>query len=151
MIEPTEGRFRARIAAGPADLRAAQALRYRCFRATAAGAAPEGLDRDAYDATAIHVLVEDTVRAELVCCFRLLRFATGAEIGGSYSAQFYGLAGLAGYPAPMLELGRFCIAEGVRDPAVLRVAWGALAGIVERERAGILFGCSSFRGTEAAA
>jgi putative hemolysin len=151
MFGPTQGRFRARIATSPADIRAAQALRYRAFRAGVAGAPAEGLDRDAHDAAATHVLVEDTACGRVVCCFRVLRLADGSQIGRSYSAQFYGLAGLADYPGPMLELGRFCIAEGARDPAVLRIAWGALASLVERDGAEILFGCSSFRGTEVAA
>jgi putative hemolysin len=151
MTAPSEGRFRARIASTEADVRAAQALRHRAFRAGPAGASSGGLDRDAFDAAASHVLVEDTCSGRLACCFRLMRFAGGAQIGRSYSAQFYGLAGLARHPGPMLELGRFCIAEGERDPAVLRVAWGALAALVDRDGVEILFGCSSFRGTEASA
>lgn len=151
MTGPMEGRFRARIASSEADVRAAQALRHRAFREGTAGASPDGLDCDAFDATATHVLVEDTVSGRLACCFRLLSFGDGSQIGRSYSAQFYGLGGLAGHPGPMLELGRFCIAEGERDLAVMRLAWGALAAIVDRDGVEILFGCSSFRGTEAAA
>jgi L-ornithine Nalpha-acyltransferase len=151
MAGSLEGRFRARIATTDADIRAAQALRFRSFRAHDTTAPREGSDADAFDARATHVLVEETATGRLACCFRLLRFADGSEIGGSYSAQFYGLSGLARHPGPMLELGRFCIAEGEGDPAVLRVAWGALAALVQREGIEFLFGCSSFRGTEAEA
>lgn len=143
-----EGRFRARIATTDADIRAAQALRFRSFRVRDTAAPPDGSDADAFDARATHVLVEETATGRLACCFRLLRFADGSQIGGSYSAQFYDLEGLAGHPGPLLELGRFCIAEGEGDPAVLRVAWGALADLVRREGIELLFGCSSFRGTE---
>jgi hypothetical protein len=51
----------------------------------------------------------------------------------------------------MLELGRFCVEEGIADPAVLRLAWGAVAARVETQRAGIVFGCSSFAGADAGA
>jgi hypothetical protein len=40
------------------------------------------------------MLVEDSaVTALLVCCFRLLHLPSGAQIGRSYSAQFYELVG----------------------------------------------------------
>jgi putative hemolysin len=38
----------------------------------------------------------------------------------------------------------------VRDPDVLRIAWGMLAAIVDARSVGLLFGCSSFAGTDAA-
>ena len=37
--------------------------------------------------------------------------------------------------------------EALADPDVLRVAWGALTRIVDAEGVGLLFGCSSFAGT----
>lgn len=137
------GRYRTRFASCPEDLRRAQALRFRCFRGGG-----EGLDRDAFDARAAHVLVEEAATDRLVCCFRLLRLKNGSEIGASYSAQFYGLGGLARYPRPMLEMGRFCVDPETRDPAVLRLAWGALAAQVDAQGIGLLFGCSSFPGLE---
>ena len=45
-------------------------------------------------------------------------------------------------------MGRFCLRAGTRDPDVVRMAWGAVAGLVEEEGVGLLFGCSSFHGTE---
>jgi L-ornithine Nalpha-acyltransferase len=145
------GRYRARQAATEDDIRAAQALRYLCFRGAAGegpGAQGEGLDVDLFDARAIHVMVEEAATGRLVCCYRMLHFRDGSEIEGSYSAQFYELAPLRGYRGAMVEMGRFCIAPGVMDPDVLRVAWGAMAAHVERHGVELLFGCSSFRGTE---
>ena len=49
----------------------------------------------------------------------------------------------------MVEMGRFCIAPGVSDPDILRVAWGAMARFVDEEGVEMLFGCSSFHGTDA--
>jgi len=137
------GRYVARFAVGEADLARAQALRYRAFRD------PEGagFDADRFDALARHVLVEDRDGA-LAACFRVLRYDSGAALGASYAAQFYDLAPMAERDGPLLELGRFCVAPGLFDPDVLRLAWGALAGLVEAEGVRFLFGCTSFQGTD---
>jgi putative hemolysin len=55
---------------------------------------PEGLDTDAFDADCAHMLVEDTSDGAVVCCFRLMHLPSGAQIGRSYSAQFYELSAL---------------------------------------------------------
>lgn len=142
------GNHRARRAASPEDLRRAQALRWRRFRAGAAGAPPQGLDADGYDADAVHFLIEDA-GGRLACTFRARRFARGADLAASYAARFYDLRRLTRYPRPLLEVGRFCLDEGAApDPAVLRVAWAALRSHVEAEGAALLFGCTSFAGTD---
>ena len=81
--------------------------------------------------------------------YRLLPLGSGAEIDRSYSAQFYELKGLADYEGQMVEMGRFCVAPGETDPAILRTAWAALTAYVDREGAAMIFGCSSFQGTDA--
>lgn len=136
-----KGRYRVRQAAGAADVAAAQALRSRCFGTSEP-------DRDAYDACCTHVLVEEIRSGALVCCFRLLLLESGAELARSYAAQFYGLAGLQGFAGRMAELGRFCIDPGAADPDILRIAWGALAAFVDANSVQMLFGCSSFAGTD---
>lgn len=145
MSIPLRGRYRARYSETAEDLRAAQALRWRSFRGAVTG---PGLDRDGFDGQARHVLVEDLLSGRLVCCYRLMTFADGGEIAGSYSAQFYELSALARFPGPMLEVGRFCIEAGAGDADVLRVAWAALAEHVARNGIELVFGCSSFRGVE---
>ena len=141
------GRYQARFAETESDVQAAQALRHRCFGRPGDGG---GLDRDAFDALCHHVLVEEIRTGQLVCCFRLLPLAGGAEIGDSYSAQYYELSALEAFDGPMVEMGRFCIAPDQRDADILRVAWGAMTRFVDRHGVEMLFGCSSFAGTEAA-
>lgn len=151
MSERSGGRYEVRYASSAADVAAVQALRFAAFRARG-GAMPgetPGRDSDAFDARALHLMVEERAGGRLVCCCRLLPLPSGARIAASYSAQFYDLSALADFPGPMLELGRFCIAEGHSDPAILRLAWGALNAYVERHGIGLLFGCSSFEGVEA--
>jgi len=142
----TKGRYCARLADSAGDIQAAQALRYRCFVDARGG----GLDGDPFDAACQHVLVEDRKSGALVCCFRLLPLENGACIGKSYSAQYYDLSGLRNFTGPMVELGRFCIAPDVHDPDILRVAWGAITRFVDDDGVEMLFGCSSFQGTDAA-
>ena len=141
-------RYRARIAASEGDLHHAQALRHLAF-VTARGLAPrpDGLDADPFDRICHHVLVED-MDGTLVATFRFLPLTSGAEIGLSYSARHYDLAALESYDRPMVEMGRFCLRPGLRDPEVLRCAWGAMTAFVDREGVGMLFGCSSFEGTD---
>ncbi len=144
------GRYRARLADSPADLRAAQALRHLVF-VDHGGARRQasGLDADAFDGRCQHVLVEDVTNGALVGCFRLLAMA-GPGIASSYAAQFYDLSRLSGFVGPMVELGRFSICPKVHDADVLRVAWGAMTRYVDANAVAFLFGCSSFAGTDPA-
>jgi L-ornithine Nalpha-acyltransferase len=136
------------------DLIRAQELRHLAFiaghGAVMTGARAAGRDTDIFDAECCHVLVEDVRSGTLVCCFRLLPLAGGTEIGRSYAAQYYNLAALATFDGPMVEMGRFCIHPDLRDPDILRVAWGAMTRFVDETGVEMLFGCSSFQGTEAA-
>lgn len=156
-----KGGYAARLAETERETRAAQRLRYETFvtarglsRTPPAGCAADGLDdldADHLDEICDHVLVEEQSTGRLVCCFRILPFASGAGIGRSYSAQHYDLQALSAYPAPMVEMGRFCVRPGVRDPNVIRTAWSAMTGYVDARGVEMLFGCSSFEGVEAEA
>jgi len=145
MLNFAKGRYRARIAETPQDIEAAQRLRTMAFR----GPGSATIDHDDFDAACTHVLVEEVRGGALVCCFRLMHLGSGAEIGRSYSAQFYELSALAEFDGPMVEMGRFCIDPERRDPDILRVAWGAMTAYVDRAGVEMLFGCSSFHGIEA--
>lgn len=147
MLGLRKGRYTARLAENAQDVQAAQALRYRAFRATSE--AQSGVDHDRFDESCAHVLVEETRSGQLVACFRLLPLSAGHEIERSYSAQFYELSVLHDFAGPMVEMGRFCIHPDWTDPDILRVAWGAMTRFVDENGVEMLFGCSSFHGTEA--
>lgn len=136
-------RYRVRLGRTSDDLARALALRARLFRGD-----PQQADADEFDARCRHLMVETRETGALVATCRLLDIADGSKIAHSYSAQFYALEGLSGHQGPMIELGRFCIAPGAQDADILRLAWGALTRIVEDEGVEMLFGCSSFHGTE---
>ncbi len=154
MFPLKRGRFVARLADGQPDVEAAQALRHLTFRAMRGlgdADSAAGRDSDPFDAACQHMLVEEVRTGTLVCCFRLLPLQGGAEIGRSYSAQYYDLDRLAGFVGPMMEMGRFCIHPDWKDPDILRVAWGAMTQLVDAQGVELLFGCSSFDGAEASA
>jgi putative hemolysin len=135
-----KGKYVARIAEGPEDIAAAQALRTLAFRTN-------GTDADDFDTDCTHILIHETCSNTLVCCFRMLALRGGPDIGRSYSAQYYDLSSLRDFPGPMVELGRFCIHPDWHDPDILRVAWGAMTAHVDSQGIEMLFGCSSFAGT----
>lgn len=137
----SKGRYGARLAETAEDVAAAQALRSLCF-------ATAELDCDAFDAVCSHILVEEAKTGALVCCFRVLVLEGGADVERSYSAQFYGLSSLTDFQGRMAEVGRFCIHPDRTDPDILRIAWGAMTSFVDDNDIRMLFGCSSFAGTE---
>jgi putative hemolysin len=142
----TPARYEWRFARTPGDIAAALALRAAAFRGDECSP-----DADRFDTVCTHILIEDRRTGDLVCCFRFLPLEHGGEIGRSYAAQYYELSALSDYPGRMVELGRFCIAPGIVDPDILRVAWGAMTRFVDDTGVEMLFGCSSFRGTDAQA
>lgn len=137
-----KGIYRVVDARGADDRARVMALRAQAFPADRAGP-------DVHDTLCRHILIEDVRDGQAVCTFRLLPLSGGAEIGVSYSARHYGLEALSGFGGPMVELGRFCIHPARRDGDILRVAWGALTQIVDRDGIEMLFGCASFPGTDA--
>jgi putative hemolysin len=139
--------YSARIAETILDVRSAQAFRAQQF---GAGSNGMSLDVDAFDALSRHVLIEDRATGTLHACFRFIYFKESKDLDGSYSAQFYNLKQLKLYGKPMLEIGRFCVKGGVHDQALLRVAWAFLTRFVDAHDIALMFGCSSFSGTDEA-
>lgn len=135
------GRYLARVASDARDRAAALDLRARCFRAGRPDVEP-------LDAVCDHVVVRAGAEGPVVAACRLSRLSHREEIGRSYAAQFHDLSPLADLPMPMIEMGRFCVAPGIDDPDAVRALWGLVAAIVLRGRVAVLFGCTSFPGTD---
>jgi putative hemolysin len=145
MRDIRQGGYVARLARGPEDVARAQALRAAAFLGDEAAS-----DADDHDAQCLHVLVEEARSGRLLCCFRVLMLDGGAGVARSYSARFYDLTALEAFEGRMAEMGRFCVAPGQRDADILRLAWAAMTRLVDDHGVAMLFGCSSFKGVEAA-
>lgn len=137
-------RYIVQEAHSPDAIRDVQRLRHRAFFGR------PGIDQDRFDTACRHFAVRDQRNGAVVGGFRALVLANGAQAAqSSYSAQFYDLAPLAVIQKPLLELGRVCVEPDTTDPDVLRLAWGALAQIVNQLDVALIFGCSSFAGADA--
>jgi L-ornithine Nalpha-acyltransferase len=140
-----KGGYRARLSCSADDLCAARHLRSHCFQTAA-------LDQDRFDSLCKHVLIEEISTGDLVGCFRVMLLEAPGAFELSYSAQFYDLAGLSQFSGKMItgkmmELGRFCIDPVRQDADILRLSWGAVTRLVDQNEVALLFGCSSFVGT----
>lgn len=142
MTRHLQNQYNAKITQEPEDIRAAQELRRLCFIKNA-----DLLDSDAFDDQYQHVMIYDGTD-ELVCTFRFAPLTTGRDVGRTYSAVFYDLAPLHDINSPMIEMGRFCTHPERNDPNILRFAWSILTGYVDQNNVALLFGCSSFQGTD---
>ena len=146
-----------RVATTKAEVIAAQALRYRVFyqemgaRADAATIA-SGLDADAYDAVADHLLVVDHDRGEgpesVVGTYRLIRRGAAGKLGRFYSEDEYDIRLILDYPDGILELGRSCTDIAYRTRGTLQLLWRGIAAYVFNHRIGLMFGCASLPGTD---
>ena len=151
------GNLGLRLAETPAEVDAAQALRFRVFyeemgaQADAAIAAARR-DSDEFDAVADHLLVLDhdlgDGPAAVVGTYRLIRRAGAAKIGRFYSESEYDIACLLAYPGEVMELGRSCVAAPYRTRGTLQLLWRGIAAYVFRYRIDLMFGCASLPGTD---
>jgi L-ornithine Nalpha-acyltransferase len=148
MLALTKGCYRLRTAATADDLRDLLNLRGLAFHPGRRQTADELLDQDGFDPLCSHALIEDLRDGRLVGGFRLRVIRDGGQIGTSYAAQFYDLSRLQQFARPMVEIGRFCIHPDRHDPDILRLAWAGLTRHVDAEGIEMMFGCSSFRGTD---
>lgn len=143
-----QSRFTARFAESDLDIYRAQRLRWLAFVGARGVDGPEdAIDSDDLDAVCRHVLVEDRSDGSLVCCFRILPL-TGTQIVQSYSARYYDLDALQSFKGNMVEMGRFCIHPSATHPDILRAAWAAMTRYVDENAVEMIFGCSSFIGTD---
>ena len=156
---PDPSRISVRLAATPAELHAAQRLRYRVFYEEGgaiadSAAVTEQRDFDAFDDTTEHLIVVDAALAAagldcgVVGNYRLLRSDTPQARPRFYSARAYDLSRLQDSDARLLELGRSCVRQDYRSRPVLQLLWKALAEYVADHRVDVMFGCASFRGTD---
>jgi L-ornithine Nalpha-acyltransferase len=151
------GNLGVRLAIGPAEVDAVQALRYRVFyREMGASADAETTrserDRDAFDAFADHLLVVDHAIGSgpegVVGTYRLIQREAADRLGGFYSAGEYDIQPIIGFPGHVLELGRSCVDAGYRNRVAMQLLWRGIAAYVFHHQIDLMFGCASLPGTD---
>jgi len=148
--------FEVRLVTDPADLEAAQRLRYRVFVQELGADGPmvdhdAGIERDAFDPVFDHLVLIDLNLprgAHVVGAYRLLRGDVARDLGRFYSEDEYDLAPLRASGRKLLELGRSCLDPAYRGGAAMYHLWHGLADYVTVHGIEILFGVASFPGTD---
>ncbi len=165
LLDTTEGRpieersnnIVLRLAESAAEVRAAQALRYRIFyRDMAAKPSAEvaALERDfdEFDDYCDHLLMLDQTRGNgpesVIGTYRLMRREAAARCGRFYSADEYDISNLLNHPGEILELGRSCIDPEYRKGWAMQLLWKGIVAYVMAYDVELMFGCASLPGTD---
>jgi len=156
-VDVAVGNLRIRLAEGPEEVRAAQALRYRIFYEQMA-ATPTAemraarLDFDSFDEYCDHLVVLDEERGSgpeaVVGTYRVMRREGAAQRGQFYTSDEYDISMLEAYPGGLLELGRSCVDPMSRSGAVVQLLWRGITEYISYHDLSIMFGCASLQGVD---
>lgn len=146
--------FAVRLASTPAEVEAAQALRFRVFVEEMGAAAPKACaavrrEWDRYDDACEHLVLTDALRGgEVVGVHRLMDERGAAQAGGFASEAEFDLGPLRRSGRRLLELGRSCLHPAYRSGTAMHLLWQALARIVAEREVEVVFGLASLPGTD---
>lgn len=145
--------YRARLALGVADRRAAQALRFEVFNLELDEGLVQsydtGLDADPFDEVCDHLLVEDLSDGAVVGTYRLQTGLRAQQGLGYYSEREFDFSPFEPFRADIVELGRACIHVRHRNFAVLNLLWKGIGSYAHERGARYLVGCSSLSSQDA--
>lgn len=152
----SSGTLEVRLAVTPAEIEAAQRLRFDIFyREMSAQASPEmeaaGRDFDDYDPICQHLLVVDTVQDKVIATYRLMREdAAERSPKGFYTAGEYDISAMlkARKGQRLLELGRSCVLKAYRTGPTMQLLWRGLLVYLIKHDIDLMFGCASLPGTD---
>jgi putative hemolysin len=157
LVDVRAGNLWLRLAETPAEVEAAQRLRYRIFyddmaaRPTPEMAAVQR-DFDSFDDYCDHLLVFDTRGGggpeTVIGTYRVMRRSAAAARGQFYSADEYDISNLLAYPGEILELGRSCIDAAYRTGTTMQLLWRGIAEYVLAHNIELMFGCASLPNTD---
>jgi L-ornithine Nalpha-acyltransferase len=150
-VDIRSGTLQVRLAESPAEIEAAQRLRWSVFydemkAQPSAEIAAEQRDFDRYDNVCDHLIVLDEGR--VVGTYRMLRRGVAAANGGHYSAQEFHLKPVLDYKGEILEVGRSCVDMAYRTRGTMQMLWQGIAAYVMHHDISLLFGCASLPGTD---
>ncbi|MCR5977016.1 GNAT family N-acetyltransferase [Gordonia jinghuaiqii] len=141
------GPIRVVVSDDPADIVAAQELRYRVFAdepgfSDRIGDSATGRDADRFDAFCEHLVVRHADEG-VIGCARLLAPSRAIAAGGWYSATEFDLREMNDIVSDTVELGRACVHADHRDGSVTALMWAALLQYMDQANHRYLMGCVS--------
>lgn len=140
------GRLVVRLARGPAEVEAAQRLRWEVF-AGEMGARLDspraGLDADRFDPFCEHLIVEDETTADVVGTYRLLRPEQALLAGAMYIESEFSIERLERIRPSVVELGRSCVRRDYRTGGAILLLWSGIAELLAGTGCRYLIGCAS--------
>ncbi len=157
MTDPNLTSLIVRLAESPAEIRAAQLLRYAVFY-DEFGAKPTPemaetkLDCDYFDDFTDHLIVIDPNRAHqnlgVVGTYRLMRRDQADRAGRFYTSDEFDISALLASGGNILEMGRSCVLDAYRTMSVLQLLWSGIARYISDHQIDLMFGCASLHGTD---
>ena len=153
------GTLEVRLAETAAEVKAAQALRYKVFyeemtACPTAEMAAVRRDFDLYDEVCDHLLVIDHALGQgpagVVGTYRLIRRHAAAQAGSFYSSDEYDISRVEEYTGEVLELGRSCVDAAYRSRQAMQLLWRGIAAYAFQYDIQLMFGCASLPGTDPA-
>lgn len=151
-----EPHFELRLAAGAAEIEAAQRLRYAVFVEELGGDGPlvdhaARLERDRFDPHFDHLVLLDHRRVpddKVVGVYRVMQSSGAALAGQFYSEDEYDLSALRASDRRLLELGRSCVHRDYRGGTAMMHLWSGLADYIATHGIEVMFGVASFHGLD---
>lgn len=120
----------------------AQKLRASCFQEQFGAVFVDGIDRDEFDESCVHVLVISS--GQVVATTRLLSSQRANVVGRFYGESEFELKGfIRQYPYNIVEVGRTCVHAEHRHALVLRKLWQGITQFAGTQDANAFMGCCS--------
>lgn len=149
------GRYSIVISVDPAEIEAAQRLRYLTFAEELGAALPQAvrgpltgkmIDIDQFDAHSNHLLAREEATGEIVGCYRLLPPDGARAAGGIFADTIFELGpGLDALRPSLVELGRASVHPDHRSGAVMAMLWAGIVAYQELTGYEWAIGCLSVR------
>ena len=130
------------LATEPAEIRAAQQLRYQVFAAELGAQIDsiDSVDSDRFDRLCDHLLIRDDRTGACVGTYRMLPPGRSAEL---YSDGEFRLDRLQYLRSALVETGRSCVHPDHRTGAVIGLMWAGIARYLHLAGHNWLAGCAS--------
>jgi putative hemolysin len=138
--------FIVKIAESSEDIVKAQKLRHKIFLEEGLGQTHEsGLDFDAYDSIADHLMIIDRKSGDAVGTYRLIH---SSEAPRFYSQTEFYLDEFLQIDGAKLEMGRACTHMDFRNGRTMDLLWQGFSQYISLSKTRYLFGCSSVKTTD---